>query len=112
MGERKQDGITLSEVEVVADDVMHEMKEAGALSSLAKTVQAEASAATAVAPSTLASYSLELPIGTEKIIVARAKVRDPVSNEIASYYGNAVVNPSDTSESEVTIKLIALPTGQ
>lgn len=95
-------GVSLSDVELVADDVVRLIDQDPTAAKPSQVLQAVASN---TSPS---SYNLELPLGTEKIIVARAKVRDAASNVVSTYYGNAVVT-LDESVGDITIQMIAVP---
>ena len=98
--------LTLSDVELVADDVNDTIDQVpgGDAASVSKVLSTDN--VTEAASGT--GYNLELPTGLQKIIVARAKYRDPISNKIATYYGNAVVFVSD-SLGEISIRMVALP---
>lgn len=101
--------VTLSDVEVVADDVADTIDrvpdgEAMGISKTSQTTVASQSTETAAG----LGYNLELPTGLQKIIVARAKYRDPVSNRIATYYGNAVVTVNEAL-GDVSIQMVAIP---
>jgi hypothetical protein len=102
--------LALSEVELVADDVVTSIDDVPGPSDDAMPVSKPGSAS--VVLNTTAnedsSYSLELPRGAQKVIVARAKSRDPVSNAVSSYYGNVIVT-TDEAFGDVTIQLVALP---
>ena len=101
--------VTLSDVEVVADDVADTIDrvpsgDAMGISKTSQTTVASQSTETAAG----LGYNLELPTGFQKIIVARAKYRDPVSNRIATYYGNAVVTVNEAL-GDVSIQMVAIP---
>lgn len=102
--------LALSDVELVADDVMTTIDnvpgpDSDALPLSKSSPRSIVLSATATSES---SYSFELPRGAQKIIVARAKSRDPVSNTIASYYGNVIVT-ANQAVGDVTIQLVAIP---
>lgn len=104
--------VALSDVELVADDVMHSIDDVPDADDPEQIVAGKFSGGTSViasaTPNSPSSFDLELPLGSEKIIVARAKVRDPASNQVASYYGNKVVTLNN-SVGEITIQMVALP---
>ena len=107
-------GLTLSDVELVADDVMTTIDQVPSPEDDAMPVSKAGSGSVVLnasaidASSTASSYRLELPRGSQKIIVARAKSHDPQSNAVASYYGNVVVTANE-AVGEVTIQLVAIP---
>ncbi len=106
---------TLSDVDLYADDAVSALKSSDPIS---KSTRADSTSTTALAirlaapqESAGATFNLELPLGSQKLIVARAKLHDPMSNQISTYYGNAFVHSND-STSEVTIKMVAHPNSQ
>lgn len=103
-------GLILSDVELVADDVMTTIDRVPSSASIVPEIETQSTSVVLDAPKTTigSSFMVELPRGAQKIIVARAKTRDPVSNAVSSYYGNAILTPHEAS-SEVTIQLVAQP---
>ncbi|CAN5700731.1 hypothetical protein BH10BDE1_BH10BDE1_02220 [soil metagenome] len=101
--------LTLSDVELVADDVMTTIDQVPGPDADAMPISKAGSGSVVLNATAIdaSSYSLELPRGSQKIIVARAKSHDPKSNAVASYYGNVVITANE-AVGEVTIQLVAV----
>lgn len=94
------DGAVLSNVQLVADDVNVAMDEFAAHKS--------SSAGDVEATENPSSFSLNLPLGEQKIIVARGKLIDSATGAVSNVYGNTVVTVSEAL-GNVTINLVVLP---
>ena len=113
-------GSPLTDVELYADDAVRSVKSTDPVTAIVSEAKLDRAVefATSLAIRLAAppdekgsSYNLEIPIGSQKLIVARAKVYDTASGRFATYYGNTFAQ-FDQAAGEITIKLIALPSGQ